>query len=85
MSSDSRRTCSFTLDSAEQKEALRLYAKSKGFRRLSDFLRVAMVEYITRRAPRKGMDVDITVRRVLEGKTAHQQVGGPILITVDHI
>ncbi len=75
MSSDSRRTCSFTLDSPEQKEVLKAYAKSKGFRQLSDFLRVAMVEYITRRASRKGMDIDTAVRRAIEGKSPYPPVG----------
>ncbi len=78
MSSDSRRTCSFTVDTPEDKELLRQYAKSRGFSRLSEFLRVAVYGHITRGAPRSNVPVDTEIRDMIVGKR-----GSDVFVTIE--
>ena len=80
MSSDSRRTCSFTVDTPEDKELLKRYAKSRGFSRLSEFVRFAVYGYVTRSAPRSGVSVDTEIRDMIVGKTA-VSVSGSVKLT----
>jgi len=88
MSSDSRRTCSFTVERPEDKRLLRAYAKSRGFSRLSEFLRVAVYGHITRGAPRSNVPIDTEIRDMITGKkTAGVDVTiiPPPFDVVDHI
>jgi hypothetical protein len=65
MGSDSKRTVSFTMESPEQKQALDAYARGRGFTRLSEFCRVAIFEYVSRRPPRGSSESDRKLREAL--------------------
>lgn len=51
---DSGKAISFSVDDVETKQAIQDYGVSRGFSRVSDLARVALYEYIRRRAPREG-------------------------------
>jgi hypothetical protein len=48
MGSDTKKTISFSVDSAEEKEKWNTYAKLKGFQNASVLARVALYQYMAR-------------------------------------